>query len=428
MDQQKKTADLKAYQKAYRDAHPKVKEDVNAYMKNYIKKAENIECTLCGGCYKSYSKYKHDATQKHLKALIDIKEKQETSVIIIPDIIPTPQAKSVDMSSLDALKGYESDSDSDSGSDSTDSVKEDITFTLPAENIDAPKVVEFLEEHFKKSAKPTRSAESKTPRTNKNMTVWNKVSKIVGDKTWKYLGDNFMTIVEGCYDKPSTQADTVVMLKLVLSHFAGLNDTDKERMNELNKTLKQSHIAKQVSLPANGLTYAEMKARESDDDTTIALMMRLYNGDIPALRIHDWINAVVGKTDDLNEINIRKKVMIRRIVKIAEIDKKTQKVKEDIIELPKSLIEFIQKRKIKGALFGDHSARTLSALLLKEFPNRKANPRYFRDLYSTTVTPTFSKEKLEKVLGIMNHKALTHASYYRKTKEGDPLLQLVAGK
>jgi hypothetical protein len=67
------------------------------------------------------------------------------------------------------------------------------------------------------------------------MTVWNKVSKIVGDKTWKYLGDNFMTIVEGCYDKPSTQADTVVMLKLILSHFAGLNDTDKERMNELNK-------------------------------------------------------------------------------------------------------------------------------------------------------------------------------------------------
>jgi hypothetical protein len=237
-----------------------------------------------------------------------------------------------------------------------------------------------------------------------------------------------MKIVEECYDKPSTQADTIVMLKLVLSHFAGLNETDKERINELNRTLKQSHIAKQVSLPANGLTYEEIKAHESDDDTTIALLMRLYNGDIPALRIHDWINSVVGKTDDLNEINIRKNVLTRRIVKMAVMDKKKEKVKEEIIELPPSLSAFIKKRKISGPLFGDHTARTLSALLLKTFPGRKANPRYFRDLYSTKLTPTFSKEKLERVLAIMNHKATTHASYYRKSKGGDPLLEIIAGK
>ena len=77
MEQTKKTADLKTYQKEYRAAHPKNKEETNQYMKTYIKKAENITCKICLGHHKSYSAYKHNVTQKHLKALIAIKEKEE---------------------------------------------------------------------------------------------------------------------------------------------------------------------------------------------------------------------------------------------------------------------------------------------------------------------------------------------------------------
>lgn len=72
-----KTADIKEYQKEYRKSHPKDKEKTNAYMKEYIKNATDIECTVCNGKYKSYSRYKHESTQKHLKGLINIKIKEE---------------------------------------------------------------------------------------------------------------------------------------------------------------------------------------------------------------------------------------------------------------------------------------------------------------------------------------------------------------
>jgi len=236
-----------------------------------------------------------------------------------------------------------------------------------------------------------------------------------------------MKIVKNAYDKPTTQADTVVMLKLVMSHFTPLSAQDKVRLNDLNRSLKEQHISKQVSLPENAVTYEEMKAKESDDDTTLALMMRLYNADMPSLRIYDWINSFVGKTDTMNEINLNKGVMKRRIVKNAKVNKKN-KVKAEIIQLPVSLVDFIKKRGIKGDLFGTHSSHSLNLVLKKAFPDRHINSQYFRHLYSTTVTTTLKKPELEVALATMNHSAKVHASHYRKSKNGDPLLELVIGK
>jgi hypothetical protein len=56
MDTTKKTADLKEYQRQYRLAHPKDKAKTNEYMKEYIKDAEDIQCKVCDGKYKDYSK------------------------------------------------------------------------------------------------------------------------------------------------------------------------------------------------------------------------------------------------------------------------------------------------------------------------------------------------------------------------------------
>lgn len=422
---EKKTTDMKAYQKEYKAKH---KAEANNYMKEYIKKAEDIVCPLCQGRFKTYSKYKHEATQKHLKALIASKDANVVPLEVIDLADIKAPAESYE-NPLELLKDYgKSDSESeDDESVSDDDESEEFSFTLPNTKIEHEKVMEFLTEHFATSAKPTRSAECKTPRVNKNKSTWNKVSKLVADKSWEYLGKNFMKIVKNAYDKPTTQADTVVMLKLVMSHFTPLSEQDKVRLNDLNRSLKEQHISKQVSLPENAVTYEEMKAKESDDDTTLALMMRLYNADMPSLRIYDWINSFVGKTDTMNEINLNKGVMKRRIVKNAKVNKKN-KVKAEIIQLPVSLVDFIKKRGIKGDLFGTHSSHSLNLVLKKAFPDRHINSQYFRHLYSTTVTTTLKKPELEVALATMNHSAKVHASHYRKSKNGDPLLELVIGK
>jgi hypothetical protein len=112
--------------------------------------------------------------------------------------------------------------------------------------------------------------------------------------------------------------------------------------------------------------------------------------------------------------------MVRRIVK-------NQKEEEMSIPLPASLIKFIKEREITGPLLGKETAQSIDKLLIKTFPEQKANPRYFRDLYSTEITPTLTKAKLKKVLAILDHAPLTHAAYYRKMKQ-DPLTELIAGK
>ena len=38
------------------------------YMKKYVTNAQNINCEICGGKYKTYSKYRHVKTKKHLQA------------------------------------------------------------------------------------------------------------------------------------------------------------------------------------------------------------------------------------------------------------------------------------------------------------------------------------------------------------------------
>ena len=345
---------------------------------------------------------------------------------------------------LDLLKDYESDSDesvlsSSSGEEASDTDTGETTvsppttkrrggaeppFKLPAEAIDPAKVVEFLAEHFKTSANPNRPAESKTPRTNKNATLWKKVAKMVEGKTWKYVGEHLTELVNKAYDKPTSRADTVAMLKLVIQHFTPLSEADKMRLNDMNRALKKQHIAKQTELPKDGVSYAELKEHENDENTTVALLARLYGGEMPALRIYDYINAYVGKHKELNEIDLKKRTMTRRIYKSQKVDKTSGKVKEMAIPLPKALCDFIKKRGVNGALLGDTNATAIDVLLSKTFPQKTATPRYWRAKYTTEVVPTFDKAKLETTLEQLDHSAATHAAYYRKNSK-DPLMSLL---
>jgi integrase len=143
---------------------------------------------------------------------------------------------------------------------------------------------------------------------------------------------------------------------------------------------------------------------------------------MPPLRIGDFKNAFVGKTKTLNEIDLKKKIMIRRI-------KKNQKEgTKDIIPLPASLVKFIKDRKIKGELFPDMSITEIDNLLKKTYEGKKATPHYWRSYYTVNVLSKLTdKEEIKEALRVMDHSIQVNASYYNK-QESSAYNSLMAGK
>lgn len=165
-----------------------------------------------------------------------------------------------------------------------------------------------------------------------------------------------------------------------------------------------------------------MKEHEDDEDTRVALLARIYNGEMPPLRIGDWVNAIVGPTKTLNEINLKRGIMIRRI-------KKNQKEEtKDIIPLPASLVKFIKKRGIEGELFPDMSITEIDNLLKKTYGEQKATPHYWRSYYTVNVLSKMpNKEDITEALRIMDHSLAVNASYYNK-QASSAYNTLLAGK
>lgn len=143
---------------------------------------------------------------------------------------------------------------------------------------------------------------------------------------------------------------------------------------------------------------------------------------MPPLRIGDWANAFVGKSKTLNEIDLKKGIMIRRI-------KKNQKKEtKDIIPLPESLVKFIKKRKIEGELFPNMSITEIDNLLKKTYDGKKATPHYWRSYYTVHVLSKMTnKDDIEEALRIMDHSLQVNSSYYNK-QESSAYNSLMAGK
>lgn len=443
-EKEKKTADMKKYQKQYRLENPKSKEEQNTYMKKYIANSESITCPVCGGIFRNYSKYKHDKTIKHIKALVAIKDKEER------EKKEKEEEEALEKAQADALKSTKKrtvkkkkklileeeeekptpaprkkkeeppkEESSSSSSDEEETMSlDDAKFPLQSKKIDSAEVANYIEEHFAGSANPARSSATKTPRLNKNLSLWKKVAKELDGKTFKYLGEHMGEIIKKSYDKPSSQADFAQMLKMVIVHFTKVPDPVLKRITELVRSLKTAHIDKQTELPENGVTYEELAEKENDEDTRLALLARLYSKDMVPLRIGDYINATTIKTDDKNFVDLKKGVFVRHIKKNQEEDT------EDKFPLPKSLVEFIKKRGIKGELFPNMSVTEIENLLKKAFPGKKANPHYFRSLYAVKVAPHLDEKRLKEVLKIMDHSIKTHAQYYKKDLK-NPLMKLL---
>ncbi len=457
-----KTADMKKYQQKYREEHPKSKESQSEYMKKYIAEAPSVDCPVCGGSFKTYAKYKHDKSKKHLLALIAIKDKEEKEkkqkeeeeaqkkaeeeankkkhTVVTKKTLtkkkkklvleeeeeekpkpkekptPAPRKPKAKPEALKALEEYSSSSSSSSDEEEMD--LSDTKVSLQSATIKSDEVIKYIQEHFEGSANPNRSSATKTPRLNKNLSLWKKVSKELDGKTFRYLGEHLGEIIKKSYDKPSSQADFAQMLKMVIVHFTKVPEPVLKKLTELVRSLKTAHVDKQTELPENGVTYEELAEKENDEDTRVALLARLYSKDMIPLRIGDYINATTVKTDEKNFIDLKKGYMIRHIKKNQGEDT------EDKIPLPKSLTDFIKKRGIKGELFPNMSVTEIDNLLKKTFPGKKANPHYFRSLYAVKIAPGLDEKRLKEVLKIMDHSVKTHAQYYKKDMK-NPLMKLL---
>jgi DNA repair exonuclease SbcCD ATPase subunit len=279
---EKKTEDMKAYQKQYRETHPKSKEAQSAYMKKYIADSVSIDCPICGGKFHTYSKYKHDKSQKHLRALIEIKDKEEKAKLKKEEEelqakaleqaqikrdqpIPPRKKKTQEKSkpaprkkkeeekveekpkekhaSLKALEEYESSSEEEE-EDENDLKKE--TFKFQPKKIKNEEVNEYIKKHFEESVNPNRPVNSKVKRLNKDASLWKKVSEELEGKTWKYVGQNFGKIVSKAYPKPNSQAELISLLKRLVMHFSKLTAKEEKRLNDLARKLKGGYVKEQT--------------------------------------------------------------------------------------------------------------------------------------------------------------------------------------
>ena len=134
------------------------------------------------------------------------------------------------------------------------------------------------------------------------------------------------------------------------------------------------------------------------------------------------MNAYVGESETMNEINLKKGIMIRRIKKNQKEDT------EDIIPLPKSLVKFIKDRGIKGELFPNMTVVQIDQLLKKTYPNKTATPHYWRSFYTVNVLSKLTdKEEIKRRLKIMDHSLQVSAVYYNK-QSNSAYQDLLVGK
>ena len=270
------------YQKKWRASHPRDKAEVNEYMKNYIANSESITCEICGGKYKTYSKYKHVKSQKHIAALDELskaekakaeaeearkqlealaeaeakrtakptpaprKRKTPEPEPVKDKPVPAPRKKA-EPTKAEALKMLEEYGSTDDEAEKPDDKPKlaDLSVKLQGKTINADEVLTFIDKHFEESANPDRASSSKTPRRNKNSSLWKKVANELDGRKWSYLGENLGAIVARTYDKPSVQADFLQMLKMVVLHFTKTPKAVEETMKQAIFHLKQAHVSKQ---------------------------------------------------------------------------------------------------------------------------------------------------------------------------------------
>ena len=126
------------------------------------------------------------------------------------------------------------------------------------------------------------------------------------------------------------------------------------------------------------------------------------------------MNATTEYESDLNYIDTTKGVMLRRI--------KKNHGQPDTVPLSSDVINLLKDR-TPGPIFSVNITE-LNRLIHKTFPDKTANPHYWRSRYSVDILP--HKKNQAEILRWMDHSALTNAKYYHKADGG--FLDLVINK
>lgn len=322
--------------------------DLKSYMKQY-RDSNKVKCESCGGSYNKHTEEKHKQSKKH----------------------------------------------------SNKKVKIDITLELDP-------ILVWLEKRFQETSESNPN--SKTKRVNKNIGLWKKLYSTAEKKTYDYFIENHMEIVKKAYNTPSSQQSALSTLKIILDYVSPFTGEQKKAWFDEGIALSKEYKEAAPVVKENAMSYDDLKKYEDNSNTTVALFAHLYASDVPALRLGDYINAVIGPSKTMNSITLSSGKMMRRVSK--NNDGTT------VIQLPKSLMKFIKTtlRLKKGdTLFGDMSAEQVSQKVAGQLGASNGS-RYWRVKYVTDIMSKMSgKERLE-VSKQMGHSLETNITVYDKSE------------
>jgi hypothetical protein len=317
------------------------------YMKQY-RDSNKVKCESCGGSYNKHTEEKHKQSKKH-------SNKKAPKIEITLELDP---------------------------------------------------ILDWLEKRFQETSESNPN--SKTKRVNKNIGLWKKLYATAEKKTYQYFVENHMKIVKKAYNTPSSQQSALSTLKIILDYVSPFTAEQKKAWYDEGMALSKEYKEAAPVVKENAMSYEDLKNFQSNSNITIALFAHLYAPDVPALRLGDYINAVIGPSKTMNSIILSSGKMTRRISK--NNDGTT------VIQLPKSLMKFIKTTLMlkKGdTLFGDMSAEQVSQKVARDLgPSNGA--RYFRKKYVSEIVSKMSGAERVKVAKEMGHSLETQVSVYQK--------------
>ena len=128
---------------------------------------------------------------------------------------------------------------------------------------------------------------------------------------------------------------------------------------------------------------------------------------MPPLRLSEWVNSYVGKNKQLNEIILSKKIMRRRISKnmSEEVD----------IPLSNSLVKYLKKLELKGALFGELPLQEIVNIVNKTLGSGNGS-RAFRIKYNSEIAPKLSGKERVVLAKQLDHSVGTAVLVYQRDK------------
>ena len=338
-------------------------EDVKSYMKTY-RDSKKTKCDICGGSYNKNTEAKHLLSKKHLNKKAPKKE---------------------------------------------------ITLELEP-------ILAWLEKRFEETNES--NPDSKTKRVNKNIGLWKKLYATARGSApstptssgiaYDYFVEHHMEIVKKAYNTPSSQQSALSTLKIILDYISPFTGEQKKAWFDEGKALSKEYQEAPAVAKENSMSYDDLKKYEDNSNITVALFAHLYAPDVPALRLGDYINAVIGPSKTMNSIILSSGKMTRRISK--NNDGTT------IIQLPKSLIKFMKislQLKKGDTLFGDMTAEQVSQRVAKDLGASNGS-RFWRQKYVTEIMSKMSgKERLE-VSKMMGHSLETNIVVYDKSGADKP--------